>query len=154
VRPRVQKPLPLVLPVDLHKEAPDLPQGSYGDRGSVRVRPAPASDLPDQDEELVFHGDAGCVQGRPDLRGPGEFEDRLHPGLRRPGAYHIRTHPVPKTGPQGVQEDGFARARLAREDVEAGPELHPHVLQKGEVARVELPEHYRPPQPNFLLRRS
>src|SRR5581483_3051137 len=70
-----------------------------------------------------------------------KLEDPLHARGGRARADDLRAQPRTEQPRERVDEDRFARAGFAGDDVEARPELQPDPFDDGEVLDVELDQH-------------
>ena len=123
----------LALAVDVDEPLAEGGQHAEGDDGAVDAADVAALmvDLPrDDDLPCVVGGEAGLLQhlaGGAGLGG-GEGEEALDAGLAGLGADQALLGALAEQQADGVDDDGLARARLARQDVEAG--------SKGELQAV------------------
>ena len=62
-------------------------------------------------------------------------------GLVCPGADHIPVGPLPQDGGDGVDHNGFARARLAGEHIEAGVERDVRALDNRDILDMQKIQH-------------
>ena len=114
----VQQLLAVVLAVDVHQLLAQLPQ--LGHQQGPPVHPAGVFsvrlDGPLNEQLPVLVG------ARPLLLEPGQRgqvpEQGGHPGGLGPGADQVPAGTLPHDGPDGVDDNGFARPGLAGEDVE------------------------------------
>ena len=133
---RVQQLLPVVLAVDVQQLAPQLPKLSHRHRPAVD--PAQvlsiAADLPLEQQLLLLRAQAVVLQ-------PGQLgqagENSGDMGRLGSGADQLPAGPLPQNSADGVDDNGFARASLAGEDVEAPAELDVHRLNDGDILDVK-----------------
>ncbi len=64
----------------------------------------------------------------------GQGKDRLHHRLVAAGAYQVAGRPVAEDEVHGIDDDGFARPRLARNDVQAAGKGHRKLIDNGKIA--------------------
>ena len=133
---RVQELLPVVLAVDVQQLPPQLPQLGHRHQLSVDAAHVPAVplELPLKEQLLLPGGEAVLLQ--PGQGGhPGKH--RRHQGGLGPGADELPAGALPQHRADGVDDDGFARPRLAGEHVE--PRLEPNVrrLDEGDIFNVK-----------------
>jgi hypothetical protein len=70
-----------------------------------------------------------------------QIEGGLYPALLGPGAYLLRLTPCPQGQPQRVDDDRFAGAGFAREDIEPRAELNAQLVDQGKVRDAQFAEH-------------
>ena len=134
---RVQQSNGIVLAVDVDEPAAQLPQDRCGGRHPVDAAGALAlsGDLTAQEQcfralipgffQTVQHSRRNIFKCRPDHR------------LCSTGTHQIFGGTVAKNGVDGIHENGFARARLAREDVETFFKMDIGLLDDGHIFNLQ-----------------
>jgi len=126
---RIEQRLVLVLPVQLNKTSREIAQRARGGQGAVYEGSASPlrSDVAADDELTTVSG----------------FEDGFDRRLSFAGSDEIQGCPRAQQQSDRLDEDGFARSGLARQNVEAGLELDVNGLDDSEVADTEETQHAR-----------
>ena len=133
---RVQQLLAVMLAVDVQQLPPQLPQLGHRHQLSVDAAHVPpvSLELPLEEQLLLPGGEAVLLQ-------PGQGghlgEHRRHQGGLGPGADELPAGALPQHRADGVDDDGFARPRLAGEHVEARLEPNVRRLDEGDIFNVK-----------------
>ena len=158
---RLEQPLVLVLPVDLHQLGRQLAEELAGHRAMVHVGPtAPiARDGPREDKlQLARRLALGALLLTPLLEGVGQVfleparhalppgvhrqqEAPLHPRTPRARPHDLRARPTPEQQLERIHDQALARARLPRDGVETGTEDELGLLEEGQVLEAEFDQH-------------
>ena len=136
----VQQLLAIVLPVDVQQAAAQRFQLAH--RHGPSVHPAGAlavaADLPLQKQGAVLlRRDAQRLRDR----GVRAGEHSTDEGLVRAGADQLTAGALAQHGAEGVDDDGFARARLTGQGVEARLEPDVRLLDDGDIFNMEHFQH-------------
>ena len=133
-----------VLAVDLHEELADVAQALHGDRPPVDEGPraAVAADGPAQHAGPLGVGELELGEARLDRGQAGGLEDGGDLGALAAGAHDARARPVPQDETERVEQNRLAGAGLAREHGHPRADLEGHPLDDGQVADLELGQHY------------
>ena len=139
----LEQPLMLVLAVELHEVLAEPLQEPDRRRRVVDVDPVPsgAGDLSLHDELPLTRGVAGLVENGGQRAPAIDVEHRLDGGQILAGADQVGVGARAEHEQDGVDQNGFARAGLPREHVEAGREWHRDLLDHGQVSDPELSQH-------------
>ena len=141
---RVQKLLPVVLPMNIQQLPPQLPELGYGQRPSVYPAyiPAVPLDLPLEQQFLPLWWKAVILQpselGEPSKNGC----DQRRPG---PGADEFAAGPLSQNSANCVDDDGFSRAGLAGKHIEAAIKSDIRRLNDSDILNMEQRKHGIPP---------
>ena len=146
---RGQEGLILVLAVYVDQPPPHVPQD--GDRHRAAADAAgPLSsgrDSPlDEQASVLIRFDVPFPQSIR-RRGRQIGKQGRHPGLAASCAHDIPADPFPQHGVDRVDHDGFARARLTGQDVEAGIERDIRPLDHRDILNVQALQHPTEPLP-------
>ena len=138
----VQKLSPVVLAVDVQQLPADLPELGHSDGAAVD----PAGILPfagnlslEEQLPVLVRGQPVLPETRQVRRDGGEL--RADKGLSGSGADEVPGGPSPQNGTHGVNDDGFPRAGLARERIEARAELNVRFLDNRNIFDVQKLQH-------------
>ena len=140
----IEERLTGVLPVDVHQ--------AFGQRAQRRRRRQPPADVglalavPEhvaaQDEKLSrLDRDPFGLQHRKPRGVGGRVHRRLDHRLLRAGAQQVLAAARPQDELQRVDENGLARPRFAREDVQPGHERHRQRVDHRHVLDAQLAQH-------------
>ena len=134
---RVQQPLPVVLAVDVQQLPSQLPELRQGHGTAVQT----AGVLPVRPQFPLEQQDALGVRGDTLFLEPIQLRQVDELGADQggfgAGADEVSGGASPQDGVQGVHYDGFARAGLAGEDVEASVELDVGGLDDRDIFNVK-----------------
>ncbi len=109
------------------------------DAASARLRhPAAHDEFVALDLHSRFFEQA--ARRRP-ARRVGQREDRFDDGLFGVGAHEVAPRACSQREGQSVEDDGLARSRLSREDVQAGAEGDLQIVDDGEVRYSQQTQH-------------
>ena len=129
----------VMLAVDVDQLDAELAQDGDAHKGAVH----PANVLAVQMDLALDYG-LGVVL-HPLLGKPGKLrhipEDRPNGGFACSRADHVPVGPVAQNGGDGVDDDGFARAGLAGQDVEALIEGNIRAFNDGDILNVQKTQH-------------
>ena len=133
-----KEPSAVVLPVNVHQKLPQIPKLGGSDGGPVHAAGAlPLRRDPAGDQDILPRGEVDLVIPQPRYR---RFRRRqLRRDARRlsAGTHQLPGHTIPQDGADGVDDDGFAGARLAGEHVKTRAERNIGPLDHGCVFNVE-----------------
>ena len=138
----VQKLLAVMLAVNIQQLGTDLPQLGHSQRPSVDPAGifAVHRHLPLQQQvSVLIRSYAVFRQSRQICRDMGKHG--ADKGLGHAGADQFPGGPAPQHGPHGVDDDGFARAGLAGQSVEAGLKGNIRRLYHRDIFNMEQFQH-------------
>jgi hypothetical protein len=131
----------VVLSVDVDEPAADLTEPAHRHEDAVDEGLARALDGDGAlDEELAVLGFGQAVEVE---TLPGDVEDGLDEGLRLPGPDEVGRALLAEDESDGVDDDGFSRARLAGQDGEPLVEREREVLDRGQIPDAQELDHGR-----------
>ena len=130
----------VVLSVDVHQHRGKLPELHGADRNAANAAGALSvrADAALQDQFII---DVDLVVAQEALQLRVQIERGRHNGPFRSAADKLAADTVAKHGADRVDHNGFARARLARQNVQAGSKADIGPLDHGYIFNVELVEH-------------
>ena len=136
----------VVRPVQVHQLRAEALQEGQGHGRVVDEGLAAAGrlDCPAQDQQAILaRVEAGLGQEGVDELGVGQPERGLDRALGLAGADGAGVGALAKQEVKRADQDGFARAGLPRDDVEAGLEIHRGLFDEGEVLDSQQRQHGR-----------
>ncbi len=135
--------LVLVLAVQVHEGAPQLPDHACRRGRSAHPGPVPPSglDLPAEDQQPVLHPEAVLVGQRLDGGQAVDVEDGLDGGPLGSRPDDVGGGALAQEEGERAHDDGLPRPRLPREGVQARAEREGQVVDDGVVPDAEFDEH-------------
>ena len=153
----LQKGLMIVLAVDVNEKFGELGELGPGYRRVLDPRRALAVRAKGSSEKDAIAVRLDAAFGEPGA-GHGsvllEIHGSRHARFLRPGPDGIGSGLAAEKEGQRADEDGFSRARLARKDVEPGPEFERNRVDEGEILDGQVFKHGIPRFARSLTRRS
>ncbi len=130
----------------IHQQAADLAQerGGHGPAVDPRDRTAVGAHFACQHQHVggvAFQAVFDQQRGQPAGCGRAEVKRAFHLGALGAGAQHIGRGAVAQQQVDGINDDGFARAGLAGEHIEARGERQIEPINDGKVVDAEFCEH-------------
>ncbi len=142
---RIQKPLPGMLPVDIHQGFAQGPERRHRGESPAGVRPGPSvpEQVTAQDQRLSrLEGDPLTLKQLHRPRCGTSIERSLYRRLFRPSPEESLAASGPQDELQRVDQDGLSRPRLPRQDVQAREEGDGHLVDHGNVSDRQFAQHF------------